>query len=131
MKKLMLVVSVIAMAAAANAGCTWSWWMGDSKSKDDSHGCSLGLGVERQTVTGAEVGLLAAKAEKVRSGVIGAIGYCGAGKLANGAQVAFVNTADSAALQFGLLCFNKTGFLPFFVFFNFDKHMFGSAARDK
>jgi hypothetical protein len=36
-----------------------------------------------------------------------------------------VNRAESASLQLGLLCWNKTGFLPFFVFFNFDPNCFG------
>jgi hypothetical protein len=40
-------------------------------------------------------------------------------------QFAFVNKAKSSALQLGLVCINDTGFLPAFVFFNFDKKMFG------
>ncbi len=38
-----------------------------------------------------------------------------------------VNSADKAALQLGLICVNKGGFLPVFVFFNFDKTQFGKA----
>ena len=54
-----------------------------------------------------------------------AFGYCNAQKVQNGPQLAVVNIADKAALQFGLLNFNKGGFLPFFVFFNFDTKAFG------
>ena len=50
--------------------------------------------------------------------------YRGSGR--SGCQLAFVNRAEKSALQLGLLCFNKSGFLPFFVFFNFDPKMFGS-----
>ena len=40
-------------------------------------------------------------------------------------QAAFITKARKAALQFGLVCINEGGFLPVFVFFNFDKTMFG------
>ena len=125
MKKVMIVCSALVMVAAAHADFSWSWWTGDEKANDDVKGCALGLSVERQDVTGAALGVCIAKANHVKSGALGAIGYSHVEKLANGAQVAFVNQADHAALQFGLLNWNKGGFLPFFVFFNFDKTMFG------
>ena len=55
-----------------------------------------------------------------------ALGYSQTLELRNGVQMGFVNKAKSASLQFGLICINDTGFLPFFVFFNFDPHMFGA-----
>ena len=128
MKKLMFLFAAAAFAGAVQADCTWSWWLGDNHSASDVNGCALGLGIERRAVKGAELAICCGKAEKVASGVLGAIGYSETKTLANGAQFAFVNMADSAALQFGLLCFNKTGFLPFFVFFNFDSRQFGSKA---
>ena len=107
----------------------WSWWAGaPAENVDrDLRGCALGIGSEFNSVRGAQVSLCMNKVETFNNGAQVAIGYNRAGKLRNGCQVAFVNSADSAALQFGLLCFNKSGFLPFFVFFNFDKHAFGSA----
>ena len=125
MKKLVLLLGIVASLATAQAACTWDWWFG--RGKEDIKGCALGIGCSNGTVTGAQIGLAATKADKVASGVQGAIGYSQVETLRNGAQVGFVTRAKSAALQFGLICFNETGFLPVFVFFNFDKAMFGGA----
>ena len=88
-------------------------------------GCALGIGAANDKVTGAQVALCAAKAEKVKAGAQVAIGYSQVDTLRNGVQSAFITKARRAALQFGLVCFNEGGFLPVFVFFNFDKTMFG------
>lgn len=123
MKKIVLLLGIIAAVASAQADCTWDWWF--KNGHKDIRGCALGLGCANATVKGAQLGLAATRANKVASGVQGAIGYSQTETLRNGAQFAFVTRAKSAALQFGLICINDTGFLPFFVFFNFDKNMFG------
>jgi len=140
MKKIIVAFCAAAMAVSvASAGdCTWSWWVGDDKSSSDVDGCALGCGTERAEVEGAQVAVcmnLAKEAEgaQVTFGYNRAIKFDKGAQVAcfnrakefrKGAQVGFVNVADSSSLQIGLLCFNKTGFLPFFVFFNFDKAMF-------
>ena len=141
MKKTIIALCAVAMAfsAAKADDCTWSWWVGDDKASTKVDGCALGLGTERTEVEGAQVSLCMNLAKEVDGGAQVAFGYNCADKFEDGAQVSFfnrarvfrkgaqvgfVNIADSSSLQIGLLCFNKTGFLPVFVFFNFDKKMF-------
>ncbi len=113
MKKLMVMVGATMLAVmSAKAEFFWSTWFRDDIADKNVSGCVLGLASEVNSIkAGAQVDLCVSTAKTVR----------------NGAQVGFINQADSAALQFGLLCWNKTGFLPFFVFFNFDPAMFGAA----
>lgn len=127
MKKLLVAFCVAQLAVmSAKADFFWSWWVdGETASKDVS-GCVLGLGSTVESIRGAQLDVCISKADTVKSGCQGAIGYSRAKKLYNGCQFAFWNDADNAALQFGLICHNKGGFLPWFVFFNFDKTMFGS-----
>ena len=129
MKKIMMMALAICAFGgfAAKGECVWSWWAGSPAENVDKEisGCALGLASEFKSVRGAQVSVCMNRAGEVKSGCQGAIGYNETGTLRNGCQVAFVNRADSAALQIGLLCFNKGGFLPFFVFFNFDKTGFG------
>ena len=137
MKKILVALCAAAMAASvAKAGdCTWSWWTGDDKASSSVDGCALGFGTERTNVEGAQVAVCMNLADKVDGGAQVTFGYNRANKFEEGAQVSFfnrakefrkgaqvglVNIAESSSLQVGLLCFNKTGFLPFFVFFNFD-----------
>lgn len=138
MKKLfgvMCCFAALACAGVANAQdavddeCVWSWWSGAPASNYDKdlRGCALGFGSGFKSVRGAQVSLCMNTVKEFKSGCQFAFGYNRADTLRNGCQLAFVNNADSAALQLGLLCFNKKGFLPFFVFFNFDKHGFGQA----
>ena len=128
MKKLIIALCAVAMSVSvARADCTWSWWTGDDKASDNVSGCALGLATERNSVVGAQVALIYNKAKKCKNGAQVSIGYNRTDTMRNGVQGAVVNAADSAALQLGLLCFNKTGFLPFFVFFNFDPAQFGKA----
>lgn len=143
MKKILVLAALCAAAMGASvvkAGdCTWSWWVGDNKASSDVDGCALGFGTERAEVEGAQVAVCMNLAEKVDGGAQVAFGYNRANRFEegaqvsffnrskefrNGVQVGFVNIADSSSLQIGLLCFNRTGFLPFFLFFNFDKNMF-------
>ena len=127
MKKMMFAAAM-AMACAASAECRWSWWLGAPDMSGDSvKGCVLGLASEVKEVTGAQVDLIWHKAKKVDKGAQVAIGYSRVDTLRNGCQTAVVNSADSAALQLGLICFNETGFLPVFPFFNFDPKQFGKA----
>ena len=126
MKKLMVMVGVLAIGFAAHAGCWWSWWVGDDKTEQDLQGCQLGIACECKTMTGAQVSLLWERAQKVVGAQV-SFGYNNVEKLLNGPQVAVVNIArEGSALQFGLLNFNKSGFLPFFPFFNFSKTCFGN-----
>lgn len=128
MKKLLVIASIVSLSLATNAACVWSWWTGDAQADKTLQGSQLGLACECQNMKGAQIALVMCKATKVQ-GVQGSIGYSKTEKLQNGAQVAFVNVADKAALQFGLICFNKGGFLPVFPFFNFDKTMFGGGNK--
>lgn len=140
MKKIIVALCAVAMAVSGvKAGdCTWSWWVGDDKASAKVDGCALGFGTERTEVEGAQVSVCMNLANEAEGAQV-AFGYNRANKFDKGAQVSFfnrakefrkgaqvgfVNIAESSSLQVGLLCFNKTGFLPFFVFFNFDKKMF-------
>ena len=123
MKKIMIALCAGMMGLAASADCTWSWWR--ERANEDIRGASLGLVTENDTVTGAQVSVAFSKAQKVTSGCQFAFGYSQAQTLRNGVQLAFFNNAQHAALQFGLICRNEGGFLPWFVFFNFDKTQFG------
>jgi len=123
MKKIMTVLFAVALGFAAKADCTWDWWM--ESADEDIKGCALGIAVANREVTGAQVALCATIAEKVKAGAQVTLGYAQAKTVRNGVQSAFITKAERASLQFGLLCFNEGGFLPCFVFFNFDKTMFG------
>ena len=128
MKKLMFALGLGLVAVSANAGCWWSWWVGDDKTDQELQGCQLGIACECKEMTGAQVSLLWERAQRVHGAQV-SIGYNNAKKVQNGPQVAVVNIADHAALQFGLVCINDGGFLPWFVFFNFDKSMFGGGKK--
>ena len=129
MKKLMFTFAILAFAATANAGCWWSWGVGDDKSDKDLKGCQLGIACECNEMKGAQIGALWQRAEKVQ-GCQAAWGYNNVGKMVNGPQIAVVNIArEGAALQIGLININPKGFLPVFPFFNFSTEMFGDAAK--
>ena len=108
MKKILVLASAMFLGLAAQSAVTWDWWFGNASTSN--RGCALGLGAANAEITGAQV----------------AIGYSQVDTLRNGVQSAFIAKARKAALQFGLICFNEGGFLPVFVFFNFDKSMFGA-----
>lgn len=125
MKKLMFALCAGMMAFAANADFNWSWWVGDDKTDKELTGCQLGIASECKKMTGAQVSLLWGRTQRV-IGCQFAFGYCNTAKLMNGPQLSVVNIArEGAALQLGLLNFNKSGFLPFFPFFNFSTKCFG------
>ncbi len=128
MKKLLVVLGLMVMGAmTAQADCIWSWWTSSpaENAGKDVTGCALGIASETASIKGAQVSLLFNVTGEVKSGAQVAIGYNEAKTVKNGPQVGFVNVSDAAALQFGLLCFNKDGFLPFFPFFNFSTRQFG------
>ncbi|MBO7166948.1 MAG: hypothetical protein J6V88_05415 [Kiritimatiellae bacterium] len=125
MKKFFALIALVACAVSANAECTWDWWFNNGDA--DIKGCALGIASSNGTVKGAQVSLCANKAKSVESGAQVAIGYSQVDTLRSGAQVSFITKARKSALQFGLVCFNEGGFLPVFVFFNFDKTMFKSS----
>ncbi len=133
MKKLMIALCAAVMGASvANAGdFFWSWWVKAPAevATKDVKGCVLGFASETASIQGAQVSLCWNQTEKVNGGAQVAIGYNNATAVKNGPQIAFVNVSDAAALQFGLLNFNKAGFLPFFPFFNFATTQFGSQAK--
>ena len=128
MKKLLFAAALaLAAVTTAKADFAWNWWIGSpaENSSKNIQGCQLGIACDAASIEGAQVSVCWNKTGEVKAGAQVAIGYNEATKVKNGPQVAFVNRAESAALQFGLLCWNKTGFLPFFVFFNFDPNCFG------
>lgn len=129
MKKLMIAAfAVLAAVATAEAKCIWStWYSGEAQGADLQRTTVLGFASEVNTISGAQLDVCISKAKDVTSGCQGAFGYSRVETLRNGVQFAFWNNAKSAALQFGLICHNETGFLPWFPFFNLDTKMFGAA----
>ena len=130
MKKLTIALCAIAMGTiAAKADLLWNWWTTSNEGsplKTDMRGCSLGIASKLGDVSGAQIDLLFHKAKNFRAGLQWAFAYSQAETLRNGVQMAYVNKAKGASLQFGLICINDEGFLPFFVFFNFSLKYFGS-----
>lgn len=129
MKKLMIAAfAVVAAVVTAQAKPYWSTWY-DAEVQDKDLGsrvCVLGLASEVGTMSGAQIDVCISKANEITAGCQFAFGYSRAVTLRNGCQIAFWNNAKSAALQFGLICHNETGFLPWFPFFNLDTKQFGA-----
>ena len=107
MKKMMIALCVALMGLSASADWWWTWF--EERGDKDMRGCELGLFTKSRNVSGAQV----------------SIGYSRAKTLRNGVQTALFNRAKSSSLQIGLICVNETGFLPVFIFFNFDGNQFG------
>ena len=130
MKKLMVACCAVMLGAvSAQAECFWSTWFNGPAQDANVKGCVLGLASEVKDISGAQVDVCISKATAVNAGAQVSFGYNRVVTLKNGCQVGFWNNAKSAALQFGLICHNETGFLPWFVFFNFDSKQFGSKAK--
>ena len=51
MKKLMVVTSALMLAAAAQAECRWSWWVGGPDKDAKIQGCQLGIASECKFAT--------------------------------------------------------------------------------
>ena len=88
---------------------------------------SMGYSVECPEILNVEKPEVIADvhARYVAAGAQVSIGYSRAKTLRNGVQTALFNRAKSSSLQIGLICVNETGFLPVFIFFNFDGNQFG------
>ena len=123
MKKMMIALCVALMGLSASAEWWWTWF--EERGDKDIRGCELGLFTKSRNVSGAQVSLCSNKAEDVAAGAQVSIGYSRAKTLRNGVQTALFNRAKSSSLQIGLICVNETGFLPVFIFFNFDGNQFG------
>ena len=123
MKKMMIALCAALMGLSACAECWWTWF--EERGDKDVRGCELGLFTKSQNVSGAQVALCSNKAEDVASGAQVSFGYSRAVTFRNGVQLSFFNRAKSSSLQLGLICVNETGFLPVFIFFNFDGKQFG------
>lgn len=127
MKKLMVAVSLVLVTAlSAKADFFWSTWFRSELENKSVKGCVLGLASEVKKMSGVQIDLCISKAGEFKNGCQYAVGYSRAKVLRNGVQIAFWNNASSAALQLGLICHNKTGFLPWFILFNFDGNQFGA-----
>lgn len=129
MKRMMVALAMMVLCSvSAKADFFWSTWNDAAVKGKDVKGCVLGLASEVNSVQGAQVDLVMSTAKEVKSGAQWALFRNKTNTLRNGAQLAFImNDAESAALQLGLVCFNKTGFIPVCIFFNFDSKMFGKA----
>ena len=128
MKKLAVALCAVLLSTmAAKAEFIWSWWAGSPEAPvtQNVSGCVLGFASEVKSIKGAQVSAIYSIADEVKCGCQYAIGYCQADEVRNGCQVAFVTKARKAALQFGLVCINDEGFLPWFIFFNFSKGCYG------
>ena len=93
MKKLMIAVAALSMAAAANAEFKWCWWVNGPQADETIHGCQLGIADECKEITGAQVSLLWNRCERVQNGATVAFGYTNVGTLQNGCQSGVVNVA--------------------------------------
>ena len=130
MKKLMIAIAALSMAASANAEFKWCWWVNGPQANDTIKGCQLGIADECKEITGAQVSLLWSRCARVQNGAAVSFGYTNVSVLQNGCQCGVVNIArEGSALQLGLLNFNPKGFLPFFPFFNFSKAYFGGGRK--
>ena len=147
MKKLMVAAAAVAMAVAANADVTWSWWLDKQDRKVD---LSFGIASKCANVNTFELSLLY-NASPVQSGVQFAFLGINDSDKAQVLQLApwfnrgddscvqlgcvniakknifnlgFVNISDTSKVQLGFLNFNKNGFLPVFPFINLDMSLF-------
>ena len=146
MRKLLVAVSFVCAVAFARADVTWSWWMNRENATTDF---SFGIASKCAAVDTFEFSVLYS-ASPVRDGVqwtffglndsdadcalqlaffnrgndpcvqLGLINIANDPVL----DLGFVNVADDAKFQIGLLNFNKSGFLPVFVFVNFNPSIF-------
>ena len=123
MKKMVVTLCAALIGLSATAECRWTWF--EENADKDIHGCELGLFTKSRKVNGAQVSICSNKADDVEAGAQVSFGYSRVKTLRNGVQTALFNRAHSSALQIGLICVNETGFLPVFIFFNFDGKQFG------
>ena len=147
MKKLLIVLSAIALTAAVRADITWSWWLDKQSARTD---LSFGIASKCASVSTFELSLLY-NASPVDGGVQiafpgindsdkaqvfqGSIWFnrgddscvqLGCINIAknNVFNLGFLNIAEHSKVQIGFLNFNSTGFLPVFPFVNLDMSLF-------
>jgi len=146
MKKLLVALSLVGAVLCAQADVAWSWWLENS---DISTDISFGLAARCKQVKSLELSLLYAgspvsdglqwtifglndseakcplQAAFVNRGADPCV-QLGFVNLAKSSvfDLGFANVADDAKFQLGFLNFNKKGFLPVFVFVNFDPSIF-------
>jgi len=146
MKKLMVAMTIVCSAFLAQAEVEWSWWLENPMAKPD---LSLGVVTRCQEVKSFEAALFYA-GSPVQNGVqftffgfndsestcplqlafvnraknpCVQLGFLNMAKAAT-FDMGFANIADDAKFQLGFLNFNKKGFLPVFIFVNFDPGIF-------
>ena len=130
MKKLMIVAIAAALCGAAfgeqsvSSELKFTLWNGDTPDPE-YRGCEIGFTDYSDKVTGAQLNVFTSRCNEFQNGLQYTLfGYNRATICKRGVQIGWFNRAESSSLQLGLICFNKTGFLPWFVFFNFDPAMF-------
>ena len=125
MKKLMIMLVVAAAAVVAQAG-EWKFTLWNNRTPDPAYrGCEIGFTDYSDKVTGAQLNVFTSRCNEFQNGLQYTLfGYNRATKCRRGVQLGWFNRAESSSLQLGLVCINRTGFLPWFVFFNFDTAMF-------
>lgn len=146
MKKLMVVAFLACAVSAAKADVEWSWWLDKPNATPD---ISLGFASRCQQVNTFEFSFFYS-ASPVRdafqytffglnnsdSSCPLQLAFINCGKkpcvqlgLANVSKAStftggILNFSDAAKFQLGFLNFNKKGFLPVFIFVNFDPSIF-------
>lgn len=146
MKKLMVVAALVVGAFAAQADVKWSWWL---ENADESTDVSLGLASRCKSAKTFELSFLYSSSpvtDGVQWTIFGLndseatcplqLAFVNRGKdpcvqlgfvnlnESSVFDMGFVNCAKESKFQLGFLNFNEKGFLPVFVFFNFDPSIF-------
>ena len=147
MKKLFFAAAAVALSFAASADVVWNWWLNNPSARTD---ISLGIASKCADVSTLELSLLY-NASPVDNGVQIAfpgindsdkaqvlqgsmwfnrgddscvqLGCVNVAKK-NTFNLGFINVAEESKFQLGFLNFNSKGFLPVFIFVNFDPSIF-------
>ena len=146
MKKLVVFAALVMGAVAAQASVQWNWWLENESASAD---VSLGIASRCKAVSAFELSLFYSSspvADGVQWTFLGLndseatcplqLAFVNRGKdpcvqfgfaNINDSSVfdmGLVNCSDEAKFQLGFLNFNKKGFLPVFIFINFDPSIF-------
>jgi len=146
MKKLLVGMLLAGAAFCSHADVAWSWWLENSDVETDF---SFGLASRCKQVKSFELSFLYSGSpvtDGVQWTLLGLndsdskcplqlafinraadpcvqLGFVNLAK-SSVFDMGFANVADEAKFQLGFLNFNKKGFLPVFVFVNFDPSIF-------
>lgn len=146
MKKLLITGLVALTATFANADLEWSWWLDKPNATTD---VSLGLASQCKTVNTLEASVFYSASpvqDALQFTLFGLnnsdascplqmaffnrgkdpcvqLGFANANKSST-FGMGFLNFSDDAKFQLGFLNFNKKGFLPVFIFVNFNPEIF-------